>query len=101
MNTGGDARQRVVLGLAITCAVIAVLLGSVGLADASLWLDETFSVFDARRSIRKWCRLSSPAKAACFTATVIIIRFMKPALKWALPSLCIRAPKAHARPARR
>jgi uncharacterized membrane protein len=51
VNTGGDARQRVVLGLAITCAVIAVLLGSVGLADASLWLDETFSVFDARRSI--------------------------------------------------
>lgn len=51
MIANGDARRRVVLLIAITCGVIAVLLGSVGLADASLWLDETFSVFDARRSL--------------------------------------------------
>jgi len=51
VNVDGDARRRVVLLIALTCAVIALLLGAVGLADASLWLDETFSVFDARRSL--------------------------------------------------
>lgn len=49
---GAHARESrrlvVIAGLA---AALAVVLGAVGLADASLWLDETFSVFDARRDL--------------------------------------------------
>ncbi|MBX7082084.1 MAG: glycosyltransferase family 39 protein [Nannocystaceae bacterium] len=37
--------------LAGVCATVALVLGSIGIADASLWLDETFTVFDARRSL--------------------------------------------------
>ncbi len=37
--------------LAAACAAVALVLGSIGIADASLWLDETFTVFDARRSL--------------------------------------------------
>jgi len=36
---------------AVLAAALALALGTVGLADASLWLDETFSVFDARRDV--------------------------------------------------
>ncbi len=37
--------------LAWAAALVAVALGCWGLADASLWLDETFTVHDARRSL--------------------------------------------------
>lgn len=51
MSPAGAA-SRVPLGvLAGAAAMVALVLGSVGLADASLWLDETFSVFDARRDL--------------------------------------------------
>lgn len=49
-----DARpagDRAVVVLAWLAATLAVMLGAVGLGDASLWLDETFSVFDARREL--------------------------------------------------
>lgn len=37
--------------IAAVCAAIAIALALPGLADASLWLDETFSVYDAQRSL--------------------------------------------------
>lgn len=37
--------------IAVVCAAVAIVLGLPSLADASLWLDETFSIYDARRSI--------------------------------------------------
>ena len=48
------ARSAPWAGVAVTAglaAALAIGLGAVGLADASLWLDETFSVFDARREL--------------------------------------------------
>ncbi|MBC8072457.1 MAG: glycosyltransferase family 39 protein [Deltaproteobacteria bacterium] len=42
---------RQLAALAWLAALVAVVLGSWGLSSASLWLDETFTVFDARRSL--------------------------------------------------
>lgn len=43
--------KRELAVLAWAAALLAVALGSWGIADASLWLDETFTVHDARRSL--------------------------------------------------
>lgn len=37
--------------IAAVCAAVAIVLALPSLADASLWLDETFSVYDAQRSV--------------------------------------------------
>jgi uncharacterized membrane protein len=42
---------RQLAALAWLAALVAVVLGSWGISSASLWLDETFTVFDARRSL--------------------------------------------------
>ncbi|HWB77827.1 MAG TPA: glycosyltransferase family 39 protein [Nannocystaceae bacterium] len=44
-------RQRELAVLAWAAALLAVALGSWGISEASLWLDETFTVHDARRSL--------------------------------------------------
>ena len=44
-------RREPALALALGAFALALVLGSIGVAEASLWLDETFSVFDARRSL--------------------------------------------------
>lgn len=43
--------KRELAVLAWAAALLAVALGSWGISDASLWLDETFTVHDARRSL--------------------------------------------------